>query len=160
MCSFEAALSLSPYSIFNICLGLFLVLNARTLGAMYLINNIAPDEAPELEARLRATCGQNCRWSLPFLGIVLLFLLIMPGFVMGESVIIEKEITRNHTEDMIAQFGGQIEVKGKEIRIQGGQEFTAQEVTVPSDISSAAFWLVAGLIVPDSKIVFRECRHQ
>ena len=71
----------------------------------------------------------------------------------GESVIIEKEITRNHTEDMIAQFGGQIEVKGKEIRIQGGQEFTAQEVTVPGDISSAAFWLVAGLIVPDSKIV-------
>ena len=71
----------------------------------------------------------------------------------GESVIIEKEITRNHTEDMIAQFGGQIEVKGKEIRIQGGQEFTAQEVMVPGDISSAAFWLVAGLIVPDSKIV-------
>ena len=71
----------------------------------------------------------------------------------GESVIIEKEITRNHTEDMIAQFGGQIEVKGKEIRILGGQEFTAQEVTVPGDISSAAFWLVAGLIVPDSKIV-------
>ncbi|MCC3172205.1 3-phosphoshikimate 1-carboxyvinyltransferase [Streptococcus sanguinis] len=71
----------------------------------------------------------------------------------GESVIIEKEITRNHTEDMIAQFGGQIEVKGKEIRIQGGQEFTAQEVTVPGDISSAAFWLVAGLIVLDSKIV-------
>ncbi|EGD32898.1 3-phosphoshikimate 1-carboxyvinyltransferase [Streptococcus sanguinis] len=71
----------------------------------------------------------------------------------GESIIIEKEITRNHTEDMIAQFGGQIEVKGKEIRIQGSQEFTAQEVTVPGDISSAAFWLVAGLIVPDSKIV-------
>ena len=71
----------------------------------------------------------------------------------GESVIIEKEITRNHTEDMIAPFGGQIEVEGKEIRIQGGQEFTAQEVTVPGDISSAAFWLVAGLIVPDSKIV-------
>ena len=71
----------------------------------------------------------------------------------GESIIIEKEITRNHTEDMIAQFGGQIEVKGKEIRIQGDQEFTAQDVTVPGDISSAAFWLVAGLIVPDSKIV-------
>lgn len=71
----------------------------------------------------------------------------------GESIIIEKEITRNHTEDMIAQFGGRIEVKGKEIRIQGCQEFTAQEVTVPGDISSAAFWLVAGLIVPDSKIV-------
>lgn len=70
----------------------------------------------------------------------------------GESVIIEKEITRNHTEDMIVQFGGHLSVDGKEIRITGGQEFTAQEIVVPGDISSAAFWLVAGLVVPDSKI--------
>ena len=71
----------------------------------------------------------------------------------GESVIIEKEKTRNHTEDMIQQFGGQLQVDGKEIRISGGQTFTAQEVVVPGDISSAAFWLVAGLVVPNSKIV-------
>lgn len=70
----------------------------------------------------------------------------------GESVIIEKEQTRNHTEDMIVQFGGQIRVEGKEIHVQGNQEFTAQEITVPGDISSAAFWLVAGLIVPNSKL--------
>ena len=67
----------------------------------------------------------------------------------GESVIIEKEKTRNHTEDMIQQFGGQLQVDGKEIRISGGQSFTAQEVVVPGDISSAAFWLVAGLVVPN-----------
>ncbi|CAM2938130.1 3-phosphoshikimate 1-carboxyvinyltransferase [Streptococcus acidominimus] len=72
--------------------------------------------------------------------------------VEGESVIIEKEITRNHTEDMIVQFGGDLSVDGKEIRITGGQEFIAQEIVVPGDISSAAFWLVAGLIVPGSKI--------
>ncbi|WP_170237505.1 3-phosphoshikimate 1-carboxyvinyltransferase [Streptococcus hyovaginalis] len=70
----------------------------------------------------------------------------------GESVIIEKEITRNHTEDMIVQFGGHLSVDGKEIRITGGQEFIAQEIVVPGDISSAAFWLVAGLVVPGSKI--------
>ncbi|HFI0303332.1 TPA: 3-phosphoshikimate 1-carboxyvinyltransferase [Streptococcus suis] len=70
----------------------------------------------------------------------------------GESVIIEKEITRNHTEDMIVQFGGHLSVDGKEIHITGGQEFTAQEIVVPGDISSAAFWLVAGLVVPGSKI--------
>lgn len=73
----------------------------------------------------------------------------------GESVIVEKEKTRNHTEDMIKQFGGQITINDKEIRIAGGQEFTAQEVVVPGDISSAAFWLVAGLIVPNSKIVLQ-----
>ena len=71
----------------------------------------------------------------------------------GESVIIEKEKTRNHTEDMIQQFGGQLQVEGKEIRISGGQTFTAQEVVVPGDISSAAFWLVAGLVVANSKVV-------
>lgn len=71
----------------------------------------------------------------------------------GRSTIIEKEKTRDHTEDMIRQFGGQIDVDGKTITIQGGQEFTAQTVVVSGDISSAAFWLVAGLIVPNSRIV-------
>ena len=70
----------------------------------------------------------------------------------GKSTIIEKEKTRDHTEDMIRQFGGEIQVDGKTIRIQGGQEFQGQEVIVPGDISSAAFWLVAGLMLPDSVI--------
>ena len=70
----------------------------------------------------------------------------------GESTIIEKEKTRDHTEDMIRQFGGEIQVDGKTIRIQGGQEFQGQEVIVPGDISSAAFWLVAGLILSESVI--------
>ena len=70
----------------------------------------------------------------------------------GESTIIEKEKTRDHTEDMIRQFGGEIQVDRKTIRIQGGQEFQGQEVNVPGDISSAAFWLVAGLILPESVI--------
>ena len=70
----------------------------------------------------------------------------------GESIIIEKEKTRNHTEDMIVQFGGAINVNGKEIRIKGNQDFIGQDVVVPGDISSAAFWLVAGLIVPNAKV--------
>lgn len=70
----------------------------------------------------------------------------------GESTIIEKEKTRDHTEDMIRQFGGEIQVDGKTIHIQGGQEFQGQTVIVPGDISSAAFWLVAGLILPESVI--------
>ncbi|GHU39700.1 3-phosphoshikimate 1-carboxyvinyltransferase [Bacilli bacterium] len=73
----------------------------------------------------------------------------------GESIITEKEITRNHTEDMIVQFGGEISVNGKETRVKGGQTFTATDVTVPGDISSAAFFLVAGLIVPNSEITLK-----
>ena len=70
----------------------------------------------------------------------------------GKSTIIEKKKTRDHTEDMIRQFGGEIQIDGKTIHIQGGQEFQGQTVIVPGDISSAAFWLVAGLILPDSVI--------
>ncbi|MBP1045677.1 3-phosphoshikimate 1-carboxyvinyltransferase [Enterococcus sp. BWM-S5] len=71
----------------------------------------------------------------------------------GETVVIEKEKTRDHTEDMIRQFGGRVDVSGKEIHLQGPQTFTGQEVNVPGDISSAAFFLVAGLILPNSRIV-------
>ena len=73
----------------------------------------------------------------------------------GESVIIEKECTRNHTEDMLQQFGGHLSVDGKKITVQGPQKLTGQKVVVPGDISSAAFWLVAGLIVPDSHVVLK-----
>lgn len=73
----------------------------------------------------------------------------------GQSVIIEKECTRNHTEDMLRQFGGDLSVDGKKITIQGPQKLIGQEVVVPGDISSAAFWLVAGLIVPNSRVVLK-----
>lgn len=70
----------------------------------------------------------------------------------GETTIIEKEPTRNHTEEMIRQFGGTVDVKGKEIKINGPQQLTGQNVIVPGDISSAAFFLVAGTIIPNSQI--------
>ena len=73
----------------------------------------------------------------------------------GESVIIEKECTRNHTEDMLQQFGGHLSVDGKKITVQGPQKLSGQKVVVPGDISSAAFWLVAGLIVPNSRVVLK-----
>jgi 3-phosphoshikimate 1-carboxyvinyltransferase len=66
--------------------------------------------------------------------------------------IIEKEITRNHTEEMLQQFGGKLSVKGKQILIPGAQRLTGQDITVPGDISSAAFWIVAALTVKDSNI--------
>lgn len=73
----------------------------------------------------------------------------------GETELIEKEKTRDHTEVMIKQFGGQIKVEGKKINLSGHQRFTGQKVSVPGDISSAAFFIVAGLIVPNSHVVLR-----
>lgn len=97
---------------------------------------------------------QSIHYTLPVASAQVKSALIFAALqAQGESVIVEKEMTRNHTEDMIKQFGGQISVNGKEIRVQGGQEFTGQNVLVAGDISSAAFWIVAGLIVPNSKII-------
>jgi cytochrome d ubiquinol oxidase subunit II len=76
----EAALSPSVSSLFNIAMGLFLVFNARTLGAMYLINNLELGEIPEMAPRLRRACWQNFLCSLPFLTLILGSLLMMPGF--------------------------------------------------------------------------------
>jgi cytochrome d ubiquinol oxidase subunit II len=76
----EAALSPSVSSIFNIALGLFLVFNARTLGAMYLVNNLELGEVPEMETRLRSACWQNLSLSLPFCLLIVGSLLFMRGY--------------------------------------------------------------------------------
>ena len=76
----EAALSPSVSSIFNIALGLFLVFNARTLGAMFLVNNIDLNEAADMGTRLRSACWQNFLISLPFLLLILGSLLFMRGY--------------------------------------------------------------------------------
>lgn len=76
----EAALTLSWTSVFNICLGVFLVLNARTLGAMYLINNIDFSSHQKLESRIRRYSLLSFLCSLPFLLYVLGSLMVMDGF--------------------------------------------------------------------------------
>lgn len=70
------------------------------------------------------------------------------------STIIEKLPTRNHTEIMLNQFGANIETATdqKTIRVVPKPELTGQTVEVPGDISSAAFFLTAGAIVPNSRI--------
>lgn len=70
----------------------------------------------------------------------------------GATTVIEPVKTRDHTEQMIKQFGGEVERIGKAIRVKGGQKLTGTSIHVPGDISSAAFFLVAGAIIPDSEI--------
>jgi cytochrome d ubiquinol oxidase subunit II len=70
----------AAFGLFNLSLGLFLVFNARTLGAMYLANNIELAGSVELEMRLRKAAMTNFLCSLPFLVYVLAGLLLMKGF--------------------------------------------------------------------------------
>jgi len=69
----------AAFSLFNLSLGLFLVFNARVLGAMYLVNSIDFASLPEFEKRLRRACINNFVWALPFLLYVLFRLLTIDG---------------------------------------------------------------------------------
>lgn len=71
----------------------------------------------------------------------------------GTTVVREEEISRDHTERMLRQFGATVTVEDGVVSLQGGQTLTGTHVNVPGDISSAAFFLVAGAIAKNSKIV-------
>lgn len=73
----------------------------------------------------------------------------------GTTTIHEPAKTRDHTERMIRQFGGEVESNGLSVSIKGGQELTGTNFHVPGDISSAAFFLAAGAIVPNSEILLK-----
>ncbi|MDP4796784.1 MAG: 3-phosphoshikimate 1-carboxyvinyltransferase [Rhodospirillales bacterium] len=75
----------------------------------------------------------------------------------GETSVIEKEATRDHTENMLRHFGAEIVTEpnpggGVLIRLSGQPELTATDIIVPADISSAAFPIVAALITPGSDV--------
>ena len=77
----------------------------------------------------------------------------------GRTTVIEPQPTRDHTERMLGHFDAEVVIMekpgapgAKEITLTGQPELTGAEVRVPGDISSAAFPLVATLLVPDSKV--------
>ena len=75
----------------------------------------------------------------------------------GQTVVVEKEATRDHTERMLAGFGAEITVEdtdeGRVITLTGQPELKPQDIVVPRDPSSAAFPVCAALIVPGSDVL-------
>ncbi|WP_026689495.1 3-phosphoshikimate 1-carboxyvinyltransferase [Alteribacter aurantiacus] len=72
----------------------------------------------------------------------------------GVTVVREPSVSRDHTERMLNAFGVHVEQdphKG-EVKVEGGAELTARDVEVPGDISSAAFFLVAACMTPNSSL--------
>jgi 3-phosphoshikimate 1-carboxyvinyltransferase len=79
----------------------------------------------------------------------------------GETTVIESEASRDHTEKLLAHFGAEITVTpegahGRKISLKGEPELAAAPVVVPADPSSAAFPIVAALIVPGSDVVLTD----
>ncbi len=70
----------------------------------------------------------------------------------GETSVTEPAPTRDHTERMLKGFGYEVKVQGATASLRGGGKLTATKIDVPSDISSAAFFLVAASIAPNSDL--------
>jgi 3-phosphoshikimate 1-carboxyvinyltransferase len=74
-------------------------------------------------------------------------------FAHGETAIEEPLPTRDHGEVALRAFGAQVEKSKARVSIKGGQRLKGIEATVPGDISSAAFFLCAAALFPDSNLV-------
>lgn len=99
---------------------------------------------------------QGITYELPVASAQVKSALLLAGLqAKGRTTVIERAQTRDHTERMIRQFGGDIAVDGLTITVEGGQTLKGTDVHVPGDISSAAFFLVAGAIVPNSEIILK-----
>jgi 3-phosphoshikimate 1-carboxyvinyltransferase len=70
----------------------------------------------------------------------------------GTTTVVEPAATRDHTERALAAFGGHAGVDGLTVSVTGGQRLQGQQLYVPGDFSSAAFWLVAAAALPGSRI--------
>ena len=77
----------------------------------------------------------------------------------GTTSVIEPASSRDHTERMLKAFGADINIRGelgRNIVIKSGKKLIGQNVVIPGDISSAAFWMIAASIVPSSEIVVKD----
>ncbi|QXW24957.1 bifunctional prephenate dehydrogenase/3-phosphoshikimate 1-carboxyvinyltransferase [Acinetobacter johnsonii] len=70
----------------------------------------------------------------------------------GETAVTEPEPTRDHSERMLRAFGYDVKTEGNRISLQGGGKLTATDIQVPSDISSAAFFMVGAAITDGSDV--------
>ncbi|PIE37965.1 MAG: 3-phosphoshikimate 1-carboxyvinyltransferase [Gammaproteobacteria bacterium] len=70
----------------------------------------------------------------------------------GRTTVHEPAVTRDHTERMLRGFGVEVDVDGLKVSLEGGQKLRATTLTVPGDISSAAFFLVGAAMTPGSEL--------
>ena len=92
----------AAFSLFNLSLGLFLVFNARILGALYLINNIDFAGHEDLEARTRKAVFVNLLCALPFLLYVLINLVFMDGFGVDPKTGVVAMVSGKYLSNLLA----------------------------------------------------------
>ena len=99
---------------------------------------------------------QGIDYTLPVASAQVKSALLLAGLrARGETVVREPQPTRDCTERMLQAFGYPIAYREGEARVSGGHRLRATDVAVPADFSSAAFFLVAGALVPGSELHLR-----
>ena len=96
-------------------------------------------------------------YDMPVASAQLKSSLMLAGlFANGKTKIIEPQVSRDHTERMLSAFGAKITKENNAITVEPTEKLTApKEIFVPGDISSAAYFMVLGLIIKDSDIVVK-----
>lgn len=73
----------------------------------------------------------------------------------GTTSVTEPVLSRNHTELMLAGFGADVTSRGTTASVEPEPHLVGQKIAVPGDISSAAYWIAAGLAVPNSELLLK-----
>jgi 3-phosphoshikimate 1-carboxyvinyltransferase len=124
----------------------------RTMGAVI---ESAENGRPPLQIKGGEPL-KGIHYELPMASAQVKSCLILAGlYAEGETTVIEPAPTRDHTERMLKGFGYPIEVDGPKVTVRPGGKLTATTIDVPSDISSAAFFMVAATIAKDSDITLQ-----
>lgn len=124
----------------------------REMGAD--ISGRAGDKFPPLAIKGRTL--KSIDYKMPVASAQVKSCLILAGlYADGITSITEPYKSRDHTERMLKSMGAGIEVNDLTVRISGESKLDAIDITVPSDFSSAAFFIAAAQIVPDSEILIK-----
>ncbi len=97
-------------------------------------------------------------YTLPMASAQVKSAVLLAGMLTeGTTAVHQPAITRDHTERLFAHFGipCRVSADGLDIEVDGPAVPEAKDIVVPGDISSAAFWLVAATVVPDSEVCLR-----
>jgi 3-phosphoshikimate 1-carboxyvinyltransferase len=125
------------------------------LALMWAVVETAEGGTPPLLLKAGSTL-QAIDYVLPMASAQVKSCVLLAGlYAEGKTSVTEPAPTRDHTERMLEAFGYEVEVEGAKRSVIGGGKLKAANIDVPSDISSAAFFMVAASIVPGSDLTLR-----
>jgi 3-phosphoshikimate 1-carboxyvinyltransferase len=123
----------------------------RPLTAMGACISAREDKYPPLE--IAGAALHPIDYALPVPSAQVKTCVLLAGlFAEGQTSVTESVRTRDHTEIALREFGADITIERQKITVKGRPVLTGRELMVPSDLSSAAFFLVAALLVPGSRL--------